>query len=448
MVSNNVLDGPRASKGSNLSTERNLIFLYVALILLEGPIRKWLVPSSIGSLVAISRDPIALLLIFQAFRKNLFKPSWLCHSWIILVLLMGVGGVLAMFSNDLPIQIWVFGLRTNLLHLPLILIIPRCLNGNDLDKLLRMLLLLSLPMAILMLIQYRSPIDSWINASAQEGIKQIRGLTGVVRPPGLFTFITGAVEYFALINGIFLGWFLDKSRRVQLIAYGIVSTIIAYSVSGSRLMAGSIAVVWIGTLAVSFLFRPRLPSTKIIFSGLAIATLLALTVAATPLAATFQEGWSRTGKRFEQANKEDGGVGARLQQTLHIPEDIIWRAPMFGHGLGLGTNYGSKLASGSLGFALSESELQRILLESGFVIGIFFMIFRNILVLYTALVARKALSIGSHLPFSLFFVSVLNLSFGQFRLPTSMGFLVISMGFSLTAARLSHSKYAARSSLS
>jgi len=310
-----------------------------------------------------------------------------------------------------------------------------------------MLLLLSVPMAILMLIQYRSPIDSWINASAQEGIKQLRGLSGVVRPPGLFTFITGAVEYFALVNGIFLGWFLDKSRHFVLIAYGIVGTIIAFSVSGSRLMAGSLSVVWLGTYAISALFRPQLPRAKIILSGLAIVTLLALTVSATPLLATIQEGWSKTSMRFEQADKEDGGVVARLQQTIFIPEDIIWRAPLLGHGLGLGTNYGSKLVTGSIGFSLSESELQRILLESGFVIGTFFMMFRNILVLYTAVMARKALSLGSHLPFSLFFVSVLSLSFGQFRLPTSMGFLVISMGFSLTAARLANSKYAAGSSL-
>ncbi len=421
---------------SSFKFERDLILIYVVLVLVEGPIRKWLVPNSVGALVAISRDPIAIILIFQAFRKRLFKPFWLCHCWIFIVILMGVGGLITLLAIDLPLQVWAFGLRTNLLHLPLILIIPRCINSNDFDLMLKVLFFIALPMSILMLFQYRSPIDSWINSSAHDGVVQIRSVTGVVRPPGLFTFITGAVEYFTLINSIFLGWFLDRSRNPYFIVYGIVSTLLAFSVSGSRLMLGSLIVVWMGTFLAVAVFRPRVPSSKSVITGVFVTLILSIAIFATPLSGALQEGWANTSKRFEQANSEDGGISSRLFQALYIPDDIIWEAPIFGYGLGLGTNYGSKLTSGPLGFALSESEIQRNLLESGFLIGLLFLGFRNLIVFYVAIVARSSLLLGSHLPFSLFFASVLNLSFGQFRLPTSMGFLVISMAFSLAAARL------------
>lgn len=417
--------------------ERWLISLYVALVILEGPLRKWLLPGSLGSFVAISRDPIAIVLLWQGYRRGLFQPLWLCNLWLLTGFVMGVGGLIPMFESFLPLEVWAFGMRTNLLHLPLILIIPGFLTARDLQILLKRLLMLALPIALLMLWQYRSPIDAWINASAQEGVIQIRSVAGVVRPPGPFSFITGAVEYFALINAIVLGGFLDRRLHPYWIIYGLLSTLLALSVSGSRLMAASLAVVWFGTFTTTLLHQRRLPGSRILLPALTIAALLAFLVNVSPLSATFQEGWQTTSKRFEAANAEDGGVLSRLQQTITIPEQFIWQAPLLGYGLGLGTNFGSKAATGKAGFALSESEVQRVLLESGIYIGMLFLIFRNVLAVYVASRAWQALGSATHLPISLFFVNAIGLSFGQFRLPTSMGFLVLSMAFSLTAARYS-----------
>lgn len=417
--------------------ERRLIYLYVALVILEGPLRKWLLPGGLGSLVAISRDPIALVLLWQGYRRGLFQPVWLCNLWLLTAFVMGVGGLIPMFESFLPLEVWAFGLRTNLLHLPLILIIPGLLTARDLQLLLKRLLMLALPIALLMLWQYRSPIDSWINATAQEGVIQIRATSGVVRPPGPFSFITGAVEYFALINAVVLGGFLDRRLSAGWIAYGLLSSLLALSVSGSRLMAASLAVVWLGTFSAMLLRQRRLPGSRILLSGGAIAMVLALLVSVSPLAATFQEGWQTTSQRFESANAEDGGVLSRLQQTVAIPERLIWEAPLLGYGLGLGTNFGSRAATGKAGFALSESEVQRVLLESGLYIGLLFLLFRNALALHVGSQAWRVLGRASHLPMSLFFVNLLGLSFGQIRLPTSMGFIVLSMAFSLTAARFS-----------
>jgi hypothetical protein len=417
--------------------ERRLIYLYVALVILEGPLRKWLLPGALGSLVAISRDPIAIVLLWQGYRRGLFRPVWLRNLWLLTLFAMGVGGLIPMFESFLPLEVWAFGLRTNLLHLPLILIIPGLLTARDLQQLLKRLLMLALPIALLMLWQYRSPIDAWINVGAQEASMQIRATSGVVRPPGPFSFITGAVEYFALINAVVLGGFLDRRLHPGWIAYGLLSSLLALSVSGSRLMAASLAVVWIGTFTATLLRRRRLPGSNILLSGLAIATALAMVVSISPLSATFQDGWETTSNRFNDANAEDGGVISRLQKSVAIPDQIIWQAPLLGFGLGLGTNFGSKLTTGKTGFALSESEIQRVLLESGLYIGLLFLVFRNALSIYVGSQAWRALGLAQHLPMSLFIVNLIGLSIGQIRLPTSMGFIVLSMAFSLTAARFS-----------
>ncbi|MFM7086959.1 MAG: hypothetical protein ACKOXO_08225 [Cyanobium sp.] len=392
-------------------------------------------PQALSPLIAISRDPIALVLLWQGFRRGLFRPHWLRHLWLFTSLALAVGGLISMFDNTVPLVVWAFGLRTNVLHLPLILIIPGLLTPNDLQRLLKRLLMLSLPIALLMLWQYRSPIDSWINRSALDGVMQIRATAGRVRPSGPFSFITGAAEYFALVNAVLLGGFLDRRFHPFWILYGLASSLLALSVSGSRLMQATVAIVWVGTVAVVLLRRGRLPSANVVLGSITIGLVLVLLINVSPLGGAIEEGWQTTGQRTRDANLEDGGLLIRLQRAISIPDTIIWEAPHFGYGLGLGTNYGKQVVTGSVGFALSESDIQRVMLESGLYIGGLFLVFRNLLSLHLASKAWWALARGLHLPTSLFFSAIIGLSFGQIHLPTSMGFLVIGMAFSLAATR-------------
>lgn len=415
--------------------ERNLVYWYAALVILEGPLRKWFLPEALGPLTAIARDPIAIVLLWQGYRRGLLAPLWLRDFWLLTALGMGGGGLLAMLGTTVPLDVWAYGLRTNLLHLPLILIIPALLTPGDLQLLLKRLLLLALPIALLMLWQYRSPIDSWINKSVLEGVMQIRATSGKVRPPGPFSFITGATEYFSFITAVFLGGLLDRRFPNSLIIYGLASSLLALSVSGSRLMQASLGVVWVGTLLVAFLSGRKLPSANALVGGIAAGLVLVLLINLSPLGDALQEGWQTTNKRITDANAEDGGVITRIQSALTIPERILWQAPVLGYGLGLGTNYGTKATKGTVGFSLSESELQRLLLESGLYIGGLFLLFRNALALHVGLQAWWALGQGIYLPISLFFAGVVGLSFGQIRLPTTMGFLVLAMAFALSAVR-------------
>ncbi|MEB3302423.1 MAG: hypothetical protein VKN56_10700 [Cyanobacteriota bacterium] len=418
-------------------TPRQLVYLYVALVILEGPLRKWVLPGSLGSFVAISRDPIALYLVWHGIRLGLFRPGWLRTLWLLTSAALAVGGLLSMFTSDVPLAVWAFGLRTNCLHFPLILIIPALIEPSDLDKLLRRLLMLALPIALLMVWQYRSPIDSFINSSALEGVSQLYAVEGKVRPPGPFTYNTGASEYFALINAFLFGGLVDRRLSVPWLIYGLSSTMLAVSVSGSRLMMATLAVVWFGALGTSQLRDFRIPSPRILLGVLGVATVLVLLISTTPLGSTINEGWSTTSDRLESANKTDGGVLSRAITAMTVPERILWQSPVIGYGLGLGTNFGAKAISGEVGFALAESEFERLILESGLMVAGLFLVMRWCFGGHVITKAWQAIGRNQRLPVGLCFANIVPMMVGQIARPTSMGFVVLCMAFSLVAAKAS-----------
>jgi hypothetical protein len=416
-------------------TARQLIYTYVALVILEGAIRKWLLPGGLGALVAIARDPIALYLVWYGWRRGIFVPSWLRQLWLLTAFCMAAAGLLSLLDSTIPLTVFVFGLRTNLLHFPLVLIIPGLLNVNDFQQLLKRLLALALPIALLMVWQQRSPLSAWINTSAIEGVGQIVAGVDTIRPPGPFSFITGVAEYFALINAIIIGSFFDRRLGIPWITYGVLSTILAVSVSGSRLMAAMVLIVWVGSLGLRLLRKLRPPRVRTVKIFVIIFAALLPLLVFTPLGGLALDGWESTSNRFDVANTHDGGFLNRFLRIIAVPDSVLWDTPLFGYGLGLGTNFGARAVSGSVGFALSEAEMPRILLESGVLVGSLFLFLRLTFVTSVFSKAWRALGQSNQLPMSLCFANITVAVVGQIARPTSMGFVVLSLGFSLAASR-------------
>ena len=414
---------------------RWLVYAYVALVILEGALRKWLLPGALSPLIALARDPIALLLLWQGYRHGLFNPPWLRNLWLMTTMGLAISGLISLLFSSVPITVWIYGLRSNMLHLPLILIIPGLLEPSDLQKLIKRLLLLALPIALLMMWQYSSPVDAWINRTAIDGTVLLTAMQGKVRPSGPFSFNTGIAEYFALVNGAIAGGMLDQRLNQRWVLYGLLSTSLAISVSGSRLMVGAVAIVWLGVLLLRQLRYFRLPSANFLLGALATATALFFLLQLPPLKGVIDEGWATTSERFETANRHDGGFLSRFSQSLGLQDESLWQAPLFGHGLGLGTNFGAKAISGQVGFALAESEIQRVILESGMLFGGLFLLFRFALASQILTAAWQRLGTRQALPLAFCMSNLWLLLIGQISRPTTLGFVVLSMAFSLTAAR-------------
>jgi hypothetical protein len=420
-------------------TPRGLVYVYIAMLILEGALRKWFVPGSLSKFIGIIRDPIALYLLWNGVNKGHWRRHWMFDLWWGVGVLLAVSGLLAMIEDPYPLNVWLFGLRIALLHFPLIFIIPHLLGPEDLDVLMRRLILLALPIALLMVWQYRSDAGAWVNRTAFEGGSLLQA-AGRVRPPGPFSFNTGAAEYFALINAFLMAGLLNERLPLPWIVYGGASTLLAYSVSGSRLMFGYLSIVWFGTLGLRWLARPRWPSFNQLVQIAAGLVLIVLLISFTPLGNFINEGRQTTEHRATTANKEDGGFFGRGLRMFSIPDHIVWQPQLFGRGIGIGTNYGSSLLTGQAGFVLEENEWPRVIQESGLVVGSLFIAFRLLMTLYVGLSAWKPLLRGDVLPTALFFSNTVIIVVGNIGRPTSQGFTVLSMALALTAARWSPSR--------
>ena len=110
----------------------------------------------------------------------------------------------------------------------------------------------------------------------------------------------------------------------------------------------------------------------------------------------------------------------------------------FGKGLGLGTNAGARLLTGERGlFMISEDEWGRILGERGFILGLIIIMLRLILSSSILLKSWKRVSNGNILPWILVSFSAIKLLNGQLAQPTNLGFVVISVGFTIAALKYS-----------
>src|ERR1700736_4248663 len=146
---------------SSLRSLRLLIWLYFWLLLWEGALRKWFLPSFSTPLLVV-RDPVVILIYAVALAKGVFP----FNRFIWLIAAMGVisfGASLFVFDR---LGIILYGMRTNFLHLPLIFVVPSVMRQKDVLRIGRWLLLLSLPMTVLVIYQFISPSGAWINAAA------------------------------------------------------------------------------------------------------------------------------------------------------------------------------------------------------------------------------------------------------------------------------------------
>src|SRR5262249_5576364 len=113
--------------------------------------------------------------------------------------------------------------------------------------------------------------------------------------------------------------------------------------------------------------------------------------------------------------------------------EIAAHTPLVGSGLGIGTNAGAALLTGSRSFLLGESELSRVIGESGPILGYSYITLRLMICLFIVRCSWAAVARGQALPFLLIASNGLDLISGQFGQPTTLGFAVLFSGLALAA---------------
>jgi hypothetical protein len=432
---------PISMRGGNfgvrerMSTLKKLIWIYFLLLVLEGALRKWILPQ-FGAPLLLIRDPVGILIIWEAYRTQKWPRQWsiatglLCMVFIPLMLAQ-------MVMSGNPWFIAFYGLRSYLLPFPVAFVIGEVIDREDLYALGRCSLYLLLLNVVLEVFQYEEGPGSWLNAGAYAGAGQIAYVGGHVRASGTFSYVIGPI-FFVPICAAFLFYglanedFLKKKKWLLWVSAGAV--VLSIPVTGSRTLVFHLAATLLCVVIAAFRGVSQFGKTLKVIAPILLA---AFAVSFLPV---FTDATGSLTSRFALANVSEGGAEASLLGRTVIPvfsslAEAFDQQQWLGKGMGIGSNAASKMLTGEAQFLSSESEVPRLIDELGPIVGIGFVLFRMFLLLAIAMKSFRAA--GENDPLSWLFLPVTAscLFMGVLEQPTEQGFMVISVAFSIAALK-------------
>jgi hypothetical protein len=409
----------------------------MVLLTIEGALRKWTLPSLSDPLLLI-RDPVALAIYYFALRARIFPNN----IWLLLLVIFGIPSALltlvtlySYFPFKAIVLTAIYGFRSNFLYLPLIFVMASALNLEDVKKVGRWTLILMIPMAVLMVLQFQSSPDSFINKTVGvgEGL-QLTTSGGKIRPPGTFSFISGPIFYLSTAAAFLIYGVLNKGvyKRWLLLA-SAAGLLIGVTVSGSRACVLAVLLV-VGAILVILVVQPSAVNKV----GGTLLALVVIGLIATRLP-FLREGVHVLSDRFVDSAEvaETSVIGGLIERMVHEftePFSYIGKIPMTGYGLGLGTAGGARFLTGQGTILLTENEWGRIMAESGPILGLMFIAWRVALAGKLLVGSLRALKLGEVLQILLFFCAFLAVLNGQLGQPTTLGFTIVLAGLCLAAA--------------
>jgi hypothetical protein len=431
------MDGRRTGirkKGLNknvkaLSRLKTGIWIYFLLLIFEGALRKWFLASLAGPLL-ILRDPIVIWILFSAYKNGFIKNSVLALMMVSIGL---IGLYTAIFTGHGNFYVAVYGARILIFHFPLMFVIGQIFNKEDVLKIGRVTLMISVPMTLLIMMQFYSPQSAWINKTVGgEAGGGFSGAMNFYRPPGTFSFTNGTTLFYSFCSCfVFYFWFNAKEIKRTLLLAATIALLLAIPFSISRGLFFQVIITVLFAFS-SLVLKPKYTLHMLLLVGAVFGIFIVLSY--TPYFTTATAAFT---SRFETANSQEGGLnGVLLDRFLGGMIGAITASsqlPFFGYGIGLGTNVGSMLMSGGRGFMLAEGEWGRLISEMGPVLGLTAVFIRMNLALTMTFRSIKMLLMGNLLPWMLTSFGFLAVAQHGWAQPTSLGFSVFTGGLILAA---------------
>jgi hypothetical protein len=433
-------DKHSVQKQYNLDPNKSLkqgIWLYFILLIFEGTLRKWVLPG-LSTPLLIIRDPVALWLVFTSWRRGLL-PQNIFLSSMILVGLTGIyTAVLAGHGN---IYVALFGARPLLIHFPLIFVIGRVFNREDVLKIGRILLWFVFPMTLLIALQFYSPQSAFVNRGVG-GDMAGAGFGGAMdyfRPPGTFSFTNGTTLFYQLAATFILFFFIYPTLVNRFVlASATIGLLAAIPLSISRGLFFQI-IVSIVFLVFAMTRNPKFMLRMLVaIIGVTIILILLSNLS------FFQTAIEVFMSRFNDANETEGGLvkGVLGNRYLGWMLNALLSAldiPLLGNGLGIATNVAvalltNPITSGKL-IGIPDEEWSRTIYELGPILGLFVVFIRIGLDITIALSSFRKLASKDLLPWMLLSFGSLSLLQAQWAQPTSLGFCTLTAGLMIASLR-------------
>ncbi|RYY08142.1 MAG: hypothetical protein EOP43_01000 [Sphingobacteriaceae bacterium] len=413
------------------------IWLYFLLLIFEGALRKWILPGLAAPLLII-RDPIAIWLIIKCWQRGLLPSSFYLNG----IVIIGIISVfIAIFWGHGNLIVAVYGARILVFHFPLVFIIGKIFTREDVIKIGIATLWITIPMAVLIALQFYSPQSAFVNrgVGGDTAGAGYDGAMGFYRPPATFSFTTGTTSYFSYAACfIFYFWFdLKKTNKLILIAATLgLFAAIPLSISRSLFFQTGLTLIFL-ILAVS-----RKPKY---FGKLFVAVLGgAVIIILLSQLSMFKTATEAFTSRFTSASGAEGGLKGTLGNRAvgglvgSIAKSVD--QPILGYGIGMGTNAGGMLLANSRSFLIAEGEWAREVGELGPILGLSVIFIRIALAVKIAFACYKKLAKDDILPWLLLSYGLETLADGNWAQPTYLGFYVMIGGLILASLNNSNSK--------
>lgn len=406
------------------------IWVYILLLIFEGAFRKWVFPGLAAPLLVI-RDPVALFLIFTAWRYEIL-PSSLWLSGLVFICMISFFTTLFLGHGNWMIAL--YGARVFLLHFPLIFIIARVFDIHDVEKAAWVMSVMAIPMTIILGLQFYSAQSAWINRGVGGDISGsgFSGAMGYFRPSGTFSFTTGVSQFYGLV-GTFIFYFWFKGGRVNrfILSISTICLLIAIPLSISRLLFFQIIV------SILFLVMAIVGNRRYLWNIIIAALGIVVTLFILSQFDFFRTAIDAFSMRLDHSGKHEGGLrGTLVERYLKHLVNAIYPTtdvPLFGYGIGMGTNVASMLLTGDRSFMIAEEEWPRLIGEMGPVLGLGAIFIRLGLCVKLSIISFKQLFAGNLLPWIVLSFCLLNVPQGQWAQPTALGFSIIAAGFCIAS---------------
>lgn len=331
----------------------------LALVVLEGSIRKWVIGSEAGKwsyLAYFSKDIVFAALLLLPVRQPSSPALKTFGDWLIPgSVLLGIGAVISSVQGFNPVGAGLTFRATIFLPVVAWLAVTR-LAGLPLRWVAWLLAILTLLNFGLGTFQNRLPADHFVNRYVAETENIVAEASGT-RATGTFSYITGLAVISSV--GIWAGMALLSLARNR---WDQIGGILAIGAGfGCALASISRGPVFIGVAMVAiWLAFPR-AGLSVLSRSLVASVGVVVLVVSFGLAAVFSQLWGGFQSRLETAgDSTHERVFGQLGETV-----LALKTSPLGNGFGTEQVGGNYASAGIKSFTNFETQLPRLVLEAG-----------------------------------------------------------------------------------
>jgi len=275
---------PSAQPAHNRATRDPVYGWLVALLLaivLEGALRKWVLPRPLQPLAYGAKDVVAFLFVLRHGIPHGLRKCQRLRALMIFIGALLVPAFLVGCVGSIPSAIMVY---KNVVLWPIFgITLAAWLTPRTLERFTVFLMIVAIPLALLGAVQFLSPPGARINqyaVTAADGIPTSAAtFGGYVRATSTFSYLTGHAT-FGIVTFCWMLWrYISKSSPLSIILPGTVAALTIMLTSGSRapILIASASLVAIPMFVHGTVARAR--AITLLLVMIAAAPLIALTPA-------------------------------------------------------------------------------------------------------------------------------------------------------------------------